>query len=126
MSATILRWRIPATPTFGPWRGPSGMIAVVQRNPDAPIASIIGPQGPAGPQGIQGIPGTGGVGVNPIAVIATTTGAQTVAVAPIARAMLSINGLVQRPQDCPITAGSAVLNADLLITTGDVLAFTPY
>lgn len=47
MTATVLRWRIPGGKVSA-WRGPVGMLPAVQRNPSAPIASVIGPQGPAG------------------------------------------------------------------------------
>ena len=47
MSLTI-RWRTPARRITTRWRGPAGLAQALTRNPQMPVAAIIGPQGPAG------------------------------------------------------------------------------
>lgn len=89
--------------------------------PDAPLTAV----NPAAIVGPPGAAGSGGGG-SPLSVAATATGAQSVPVMSITRALLAINGVIQRPQDFSITAGNAVLPADLLVTSGDILTFTPY
>jgi hypothetical protein len=44
----ILAWRVPAPTISTLWRGPAGMAQAVERNPQAPVAAIIGPPGPSG------------------------------------------------------------------------------
>lgn len=53
MSLT-LRWRVPERALELRWRGPLAMLNAVARNPQLPVAAIIGPPGPAGPQGPAG------------------------------------------------------------------------
>ena len=48
MSLTV-RWRAPERPVVTRWRGPAGMLEALTRNPQMPVAAIIGPTGPAGP-----------------------------------------------------------------------------
>ncbi len=122
--ASTLPTIVPATVTYPDPTGlivPFSGIRTIAWIPDAPLtlanpAAIVGPPGAAG---------TGGGGL-PLSVAATATGPQSVPVTSITRALLAINGVIQRPQDFSITAGNAVLPADLLVTTGDVLTFIPY
>jgi lysophospholipase L1-like esterase len=73
MSALVLQWRYPDPPVVTRWRGvDAAMLAAVAREPEAPIAAVIGPPGvagavgpagaagPVGPQGLQGSPGVAG------------------------------------------------------------------
>ena len=53
MSLT-LRWRVPVRALELRWRGPLAMLDAVARNPQLPVAAIIGPPGPASPQGPAG------------------------------------------------------------------------
>lgn len=50
----ILRWRIPKRAIVTRWSGPAGMTEALTRDPEVPIAALIGPPGPQGPQGLQG------------------------------------------------------------------------
>ncbi len=43
-----LRWRVPGRRILTRWRGPSGLAEAVARNPETPVAAIIGPPGPPG------------------------------------------------------------------------------
>ena len=52
----ILRWRVPGRAIVTRWRGPGGMAEALTRDPELPIAAIIGPPGPQGPQGPAGTP----------------------------------------------------------------------
>lgn len=47
----ILRWRLPAPEITTRWRGPAGMLDAVRRNPNLPIAAIVGPPGASGTNG---------------------------------------------------------------------------
>lgn len=49
-----LAWRAPLRTIETRWRGPLGMLEAAARNPELPLAAIIGPPGPAGPQGPAG------------------------------------------------------------------------
>lgn len=122
--ASALPLIAPATITYPDPTGiivPFSGVRTIAWIPDAPLsavnpAAIVGPPGPAG---------TGGGGA-PVSTVAASTGAQSVFVAPITRALLAINGVIQRPQDFTIAGGNAALPADLLVTTGDILTFIPY
>ena len=50
----ILRWRIPKRAIVTRWSGPTGMAEDLTRDPELPIAALIGPPGPQGQQGPQG------------------------------------------------------------------------
>ncbi len=50
----ILRWRIPDRAIGTRWSGPEGMTEALAREPELPVAAIVGPPGPIGPQGPQG------------------------------------------------------------------------
>ena len=54
----ILRWRVPGRAIVTRWSGPDGMAEALTRDPELPIAAIIGPPGPPGPQGPQGPAGS--------------------------------------------------------------------
>ncbi len=49
-----VRWRTPPRAISTIWRGPMGMLVALSRNPEMPVAAIIGPPGPTGPQGAAG------------------------------------------------------------------------
>ncbi len=49
-----VRWRTPPRKIPTLWRGPLGMLEALSRNPDLPVAAIVGPPGPVGPQGAAG------------------------------------------------------------------------
>lgn len=49
----ILRWRTPERPIVTRWRGPAGMAEPLDRDPQMPVAAIVGPPGPPG----SGVPG---------------------------------------------------------------------
>lgn len=41
----VLRWRVPDPAIRTRWRGPEGMLEALRRDPDMPLAAIIGPPG---------------------------------------------------------------------------------
>jgi hypothetical protein len=47
----VLRWRVPPRRIVTRWRGPEGMALALERNPELPVAAVIGPPGPIGPGG---------------------------------------------------------------------------
>lgn len=49
-----VRWRTPPRKVPTIWRGPLGMLEALSRDPELPVAAIVGPPGPAGPQGPAG------------------------------------------------------------------------
>jgi hypothetical protein len=49
-----VRWRAPPRNVTTRWRGPLGMLEALGRDPQLPVAAIIGPPGPIGPQGPAG------------------------------------------------------------------------
>ena len=49
-----VRWRAPPRKISTLWRGPLGMLEALSRNPELPVAAIVGPPGPIGPQGPAG------------------------------------------------------------------------
>lgn len=52
----VLRWRIPKRAIVTRWSGPDGMAEALARDPEMPIAALVGPPGPQGPQGPAGAP----------------------------------------------------------------------
>ena len=49
-----IRWRAPERSIATVWRGPLAMLQALARDPELPVAAIVGPPGPAGPQGPAG------------------------------------------------------------------------
>ena len=61
MTALVLRWRQVDPPVLTQWRGVNAaMLASVARDPELPIAGVIGPPGVAGPAGATGATGPAG------------------------------------------------------------------
>lgn len=89
----ILRWAVLSPALKLRWRGPSeAMLDAIARNPEAPIAAIIGPQGPAG--GGSGGPGNWIDGEVPGGVKDGSNANFTLAHAPV-WLVLTWGGLVQ-------------------------------
>lgn len=54
----ILRWRVPGRAIITRWSGPDGVAEAMVRDPELPIAAVVGPPGPQGLQGPQGPAGS--------------------------------------------------------------------
>lgn len=109
MTAMVLRWRKPDPLLVLQWRGPDDSVsATAQANPDAPIATIIGPPGSGASAGPL-IACIAGEAVGGHRVVAIRTDGKAYHVSPSDAEADSVAGL---------TTGAAILGDIVSITAG--------